>query len=88
MRYQLAWSDTGFGQMELIVRNHPGLKNRLAAALRRLSDHLGYDPTRQGESREDDRRIAFFDPLVVDFRVVQADRRVVILSVRLRTDEL
>ncbi|MBA4062906.1 MAG: hypothetical protein C0501_04205 [Isosphaera sp.] len=84
MTWHVAWHDTAFDQMARIVRNHPDHKDELAAALRDLTAALRADPEGAGESRGDGLRITFHDPLVVDFQVAPADRRVLILNVRLR----
>ncbi|VTT98057.1 unnamed protein product [Gemmataceae bacterium] len=70
--------------MAFIVRNHPEQKDELARALRAIASDLRSDADTIGESRSGRVRIAFFDPLVIDFAVAPADRKVEILSVRLR----
>lgn len=84
MNWHVTWHDTAFDQMALIVRNHPDHKDELAASLREMTAELRTGPGAAGESRGDGLRIAFYDPLVVDFQVAPADRRVLVLNVRLR----
>lgn len=45
---------------------------------------LGVDPAAQGESRGQGRRVVFVPPLVVTFEIIEDDRQVRILRVRLR----
>jgi hypothetical protein len=84
MNFSVVWHDTAFDEMAFIVRNHPEHKDELARALREMTDAFRGSADTAGESRGDGLRIAFYDPLVVDFRVAAADREVVILGVRLR----
>jgi len=85
MNFAIAWHGIAFTEMDFIVSNHPEHKDELANALRVMTQALRTDANTVGESRGEGVRIAFFDPLVVDFHVAAADRRVQILSVRLRT---
>lgn len=84
MSYRNDWHPDAFDTMQAIIRNHPDYKDYLAGALRELSQALSTNPNDTGESRGGNDRIVFVDPLVVTFRVLDADRRVRILSVRLK----
>ncbi len=57
-------------------------RNAITAAVNSIDRALRSDPIREGESREDDDRVFVVPPLVVDFRVIEEDRRVEILAVR------
>ena len=57
-------------------------RNAVTAAVDAIDRVLRSDPRGQGESRVDDDRIVIVPPLVVDFRVVEDDRRVEVLGVR------
>lgn len=85
MNFAITWHAIAFGEMNFLVGNHPEHKTELANALRVMTEELRADADTVGESRGDGVRIAFFDPLVVDFHVAAVDRHVQILSVRLRT---
>jgi hypothetical protein len=49
-----------------------------------MAESLRLDADTTGESRGDGLRIAFFEPLIVEFKVAEATRHVQILEVRLR----
>jgi hypothetical protein len=83
VRYTLDWGPEPFDRMNAIVRGHPAHTALLAALLRDISAALGTDPGNAGESRAENDRLAFFGPLAVSFRVLHADRRVLILDVYL-----
>lgn len=82
--YRLDWLDTGFEQMADLIRDHPELLGAFAAALRRLSRDLSGWPNEVGEARPAGRRIGFFGPLVVYYRVSEEERVARVISVHLR----
>ncbi|MBA4064175.1 MAG: hypothetical protein C0501_10765 [Isosphaera sp.] len=82
--YRLDWLDAGFEQMDALIRNHPVLEAAFAAGLRRLARDLSQWPNEVGESRPSGRRIGFFGPLVVYYKVLEEERVTRVISVHLR----
>jgi plasmid stabilization system protein ParE len=82
--YRLDWLQTAFDQVNSLIRKHPVLEVVFAAGLQRLARDLSQWPTEVGESRPNGRRIGFFGPFVVYYRVLESDRAVRIISVHLR----
>jgi plasmid stabilization system protein ParE len=82
--YRVEWLDTAFNQTDELIRGHPVLQDAFAAALQRLTRDLSQWPLEVGESRPDGRRIGFFGPLVVYYRVLASERVVRVISVHLR----
>jgi plasmid stabilization system protein ParE len=81
--YGIEWLETAFEQMAAPVRDNPVLEERFAAGLQRLARDLSQWPLEVGESRPNDRRIGFFGPLVVYYRVREPERVVRVISVHL-----
>lgn len=84
MMYRLEWLNAAFDQTDQLIRGYPVLEPAFAAGLQRLARDLSQWPTEVGESRPNDRRIGFFGPLVVYYRVLESERVVRIISVHLR----
>jgi plasmid stabilization system protein ParE len=82
--YRVEWLDTAFEQMDELIREHPVLEQAFAAGLQRLARDLTQWPAEVGESRPNDRRIGFFGPLVVYYRVLSSERVVRVIAVHLR----
>jgi hypothetical protein len=55
----------------------------ISAVSNRVDRELGFDPFAIGESRDGNRRIVIFRPLVVSFTVYENDRIVRVTKVRL-----
>ena len=82
MSYTVRWSRRALDALAEIWLANPGQRaeiNQAAASIDRL---LRVNPEEQGESRDNDRRILFMPPLVVIFRVDDANRTVRILRIR------
>jgi len=77
-------SDAAFEETGWYVRANPERKADFAAALRHITGRLSADPLREGESREEEMRVMFADPLTVFFSVDEAEGVVHIGHVRLR----
>ena len=61
--------------------NHPD-RNEVTRAAHRIDMLLGRDPANQGEDRPNNRRIMFESPLVVVYRIDEANRRVIVSHCR------
>jgi hypothetical protein len=81
--FAVVWSHEAFEQMNGIVSRHPARKREFAAALHILAQLLNVSPAEVGESREEDFRILFVGPLVIDYRVDDAQRIVEVVRVSL-----
>jgi plasmid stabilization system protein ParE len=79
--FEVFWKSRASGQLaDIWVKSSN--RNAITAAVDSIDRELRSDPFGQGESREDNDRLFVFAPLVVDFRVIEEDRRVEILAVR------
>lgn len=68
--FALVWTEHALNDLaDVWVAVDPAARDRIEAALTLLNQQLRAEPDEVGESREDDRRIAFAGPLVVSFRV-------------------
>ena len=72
--FEVTWRDAALDDLaDAWVRADVGTRDVLEAAVNSLNARLAADPTEEGESRPDGRRITFEMPAVVIFRVnVQA----------------
>jgi hypothetical protein len=68
--YQLKWSQRAFNEMNVIIQGAPDRKQEFAFWLREITDELTAKPTNTGESRQGNRRIAFFGPFIVSVLIV------------------
>jgi plasmid stabilization system protein ParE len=57
-------------------------RRAVTAAAHQVDQLLRTDPASQGESRSGNRRLLIVRPLAVMFKVIEAERRVVVFSVR------
>jgi len=73
-----------FDDMQGLILVNGDRRAEIQDALRELSNTLGHDPLGHGESRENNRRIGFFGPLVIVYRVIATADRVVVSAVKLR----
>jgi plasmid stabilization system protein ParE len=79
--FEVFWKRSARGQLaDIWVKSSN--RNAITDAVNSIDRALRSDPGEQGESREDDERVLMVTPLVVDFRVVDEDRRVEIFAVR------
>jgi hypothetical protein len=64
------WDDAAYDEVaDMWVRATPDERDRIEAAVNLLNARLRRDPLGQGESRGGNRRLAFFPPLAVLYRV-------------------
>ena len=80
MKYSVVWipdAETQLTRIWLESRDHQAI----AEACEQIEQSLATKPLNAGESRFEDRRIVFADPLAVTFSVSQVDRLVRVLSV-------
>jgi len=85
--YRVEWVDAAFDQTDEIIRANPVLHPAIAVGLQRVSRDLSQWPTEVGESRPNGRRVGFFGPLVVYYRVLTVERVARVISVHLRPHE-
>ena len=70
---------------DIFVAATPADRDEIEATTRRINVALAADPSVLGESRSGDRRVWFEYPLMVLFRIVSADKTVIVSHVaRLR----
>lgn len=81
--YRVEWLNVAFDQMDELIQDHPVLEKAFAVGLQRLARDLSQWPGEVGESRPNDRRIGFFGPLMVYYRVLEPERVVRLISVHL-----
>ncbi len=84
MTFAITWANAAFDEMQRLILANADRLAEIRAALRELSKTLGDDPLGHGESREKDRRVGFFGPIVVVYRVIATADRVVVSGVKLR----
>jgi plasmid stabilization system protein ParE len=81
MNFTVLWTVEAQDELTEIWLSHWD-RAGVTAATHRIDTLLARDPEDQGESRPDDRRIMFDSPLVVIYRIVEADRQVIVSRVR------
>jgi plasmid stabilization system protein ParE len=75
--FSVVWTDHALDDLaNLWVTVDPQTRNRIEAAVNWLNVALQLDPNEVGESRPNNRRIAFAGPLVISFRVEGASSTV------------
>ncbi len=84
MKFAITWANAAFDEMQRLILANPERVEEIRDALRELSETLAADPLGHGESREADRRVGLFGPLVIVYRVIATADRVVVTAVRLR----
>lgn len=84
MKFAVTWANAAFDEMQRLILANPDRVTEIRNGLQELSKAVGADPLGHGESREKDRRVGFFGPLVVVYRVIATADRVVVSAVRLR----
>lgn len=68
--YTVVWTDHAYDDLaDVWVAVDPPTRDRVEAAVNWLNSELRRDPNDVGESRPNNRRIAFAGPLVIVFRV-------------------
>lgn len=70
MKYQVLWLQSALDDLTNVWTNAPSqLRQAISKAGHAIDTQLVIDPEDQGESRPQGRRIAFFPPLGVSYRV-------------------
>lgn len=81
MNWLVIWAAAAFSEARALLDNNPAHRAVLDAAFGEMAAALQDDPLDAGESQDADRRVSFYGPLGVWFRVDPAARRVYILNV-------
>ena len=82
MKYHIEWLQSASDELTAIWIAAPSpLRKTITAASHALDKQLQINPDQQGESRPNDRRIAFFPPLSVTFRVDEKSAVVTVIHV-------
>jgi hypothetical protein len=82
--FRVEWLQLAVDQLsDLWLQADAELRQSLVRATNEIDRSLRREPLELGESRSSDRRIAFFPPLTVTFRVNADDRVVQVLAIRL-----
>jgi plasmid stabilization system protein ParE len=67
---QVIWDESAYDELaDIWVQATPELRDRIEAAVHRANAALRADPLGEGESRAGDRRLVFYPPLAVLYRV-------------------
>ena len=86
MKYRILWSPVADENFNAVMqRSQKSLRKALLLVVRAINATLVDDPIGCSESRSDDVRIAFFDPLGIYFELMEDVRTVVVINVW-RTD--
>jgi hypothetical protein len=80
MIFTVVWRSLAQNQLAQLWLNGPD-RNAITAAAAAIDAALKRDPLSVGESRSGGERLAFFDPLWVQFAVSQSDRMVTVLDI-------
>jgi hypothetical protein len=84
VKYAVHWSHAALNSLaEIWLALEPTARPRLNEVVADVERLLQFEPAEQGESRDEGRRVFFAPPLVVTFRVLQPQRIVQIVFVRL-----
>ena len=82
MKYHLVWLQSALDELTEIWTNAPPpLRKGITKASHSIDTQLVVNPEEKGESRPEGRRVEFFAPLGVTYRVDVQDRMVVIVHV-------
>jgi hypothetical protein len=82
VKYSVQWGRLALEALARIWLDNPIQRAAITQATATTDQLLQDNPHAQGESRDNDRRIAFVPPLVIVFRVETVRRVVRILNVR------
>jgi plasmid stabilization system protein ParE len=80
MNYTVTWDDDAEQELASIWLSADD-RDTISLAAHAIDQRLGIDPANAGESRPNGRRITFVSPLAAIFKVLEDDRRVVVLHV-------
>ncbi len=83
MNYTVVWQPTAENQLATAWVDATD-RGAVARASDRVDRVLAVDPAHEGESRDRGRRLVFVPPLAVTYEVIEDDKLVRILRVRLR----
>lgn len=84
MKYTVLWSPSAKAELARLW-NEASDRAAIAASADLMDAALAVDPLESGESREDDFRIMFAQPLAIEFELKPDDRRVKVVAVWLMT---
>jgi plasmid stabilization system protein ParE len=80
--FAVVWADQALDELaDIWVAATPELRDRIEASVRRLGQRLQADPTAIGESRSNNRRVAFDPPIAIIYRIDTAGRSVEVTHV-------
>lgn len=85
MNWLVIWAAAAFGETQALLAAYPDRRAEFDLAFAEMAAALQGDPLDAGESRDADRRGAFYGPFGVNFRVDPVARRVYILRIYLKT---
>ncbi|HET6573910.1 MAG TPA: hypothetical protein VFG68_09930 [Fimbriiglobus sp.] len=81
MNYTVAWRREAEDQFTALwIRSVD--KNAMTGYMDQIDRILGRDPHDQGESRNENTRLAFFRPLVVRYQIDEATMTVTVVSIK------
>lgn len=81
MRYVVTWQEKAEQELSTIwIASHD--RGAVSRASSEIDKHLIFEPLQYGESRSSSvHRVAFEEPLGVEFKVIEDDKRVVVMAV-------
>ena len=80
--FAVVWTNQALDELaDIWVGATPELRDRIEASVRRLGRQLQENPAALGESRDDNRRVAFDPPVAIIYRVDTAGRSVLVTHV-------
>jgi len=81
MRYTVLWKPAAERQLAELWLD-AAVRHAVTQAAQEIDERLGTDPSHEGESREQGRRVLIVQPLAAFYRVVEDDRKVLVLHLR------
>ena len=80
--FAVVWANKALDELaDIWVIATPELRDRIETSVQRLGRQLQDDPSALGESRANNRRVAFDPPIAIIYRIDTAGRAVVITHV-------
>jgi hypothetical protein len=80
--YSVRWNRRALDALAEIWLANPAERNEINHAAESIDRLLRVNPTAQGESRDDDQRVLFMPPLVIDFIVDDKNEVVRVVKIR------
>lgn len=77
--WQVFWNESADNELAQIWLTAPD-RQAVSNAAREIDELLRRDPLNAGESREGNYRILFVSPLVVQYEVIEPDRKIQVLQ--------